>query len=279
MFAKKKKIGLALGGGAARGLSYIGVFRALKENNVPIDFVAGTSVGSLAGAFYCADISIEKMTQIVKSITMKNIKTGLLPIIPSKTDGIQKVVKQHLGDISIEELPIPFCAVTTDMKQGEEVDFYQGKLAPIIAGSCCVPGFFTAVKYEEYILMDGGLLNNIPARVARDNGCDVVIAIDINSTRGSGVSSTNVFDCLKASIGIILKTNARDGYKYADIVIQPDLKRFRSTKLEGIDEMIEEGYLATMARMDEIKQLIGKKQLKRYEKQQRRNQQKTADQS
>lgn len=266
MFFKKKKVGLVLSGGATRGLSYIGVFQALQEHHIPIDFVAGTSAGALAGAFFCAGISPEKMTEIAKSITVRSIKTGILSILPSKTDGIQNIVRSHIGDIDIKELKIPYCAVATDMRKGEEVDFFKGELAPIVAGSCCVPGYFSAVEYEDYILMDGGLQNTIPSRIAREVGCDVVIAIDINSTRGGGTQSTKLLDCLKASIGIILKTNAREGYRYADLVIQPDLKKFRATKLDGLEEMIAEGYRATIEKMPQIKDLIGRYTLKSYER-------------
>lgn len=275
MFEKRKKVGLVLSGGATRGLSYIGVFQALKEYHIPVDFVAGTSAGALAGAFFCAGVGTEEMKNIAQSLTVKSIKTGLLSILPSKTDGIQSIIRSHLGDINIEDLPIPFCAVATDMKKGQEVDFFQGKLTPIVAGSCCVPGYFSAVEYEDYILMDGGLQNTIPSRIAKEQNCDVIIAVDINSTRGSGTNSAKLLDCLKASIGIILKTNAREGYRYADLVIQPDLKKFRATRLDGLEDMVQEGYNATVARIQEIKELIGKSTLNRYEKQKRKRDRRT----
>lgn len=270
MFVKRKKVGLVLSGGATRGLSYIGVFQALKEHHIPVDFVAGTSAGALAGAFFCAGVDIEEMKRIAQSLTVKSIKTGFLSILPSKTDGIQSILKANLGDIDIKDLAIPFCAVATDMKKGQEVDFFEGKLAPIVAGSCCVPGYFSAVEYEDYILMDGGLQNTIPSRIAKEYGCDVIIAVDINSTRGSGTNSPKLLDCVKASIGIVLKTNAREGYRYADLVIQPDLKKFRATRLDGLEDMILEGYNATIARIPEIKELIGRSTLKNYEKRERR---------
>lgn len=258
LFTKKpKKVAIVFGGGAARGLAHIGVIKALEENDISFDYIAGTSVGSLIGAFYAAGFSAEKMEKIAKSVKTKDIKKGLIPFTPSKTDGIKDIVKSYIGDIDVCELSKKFCGVAVDVRTGNEIHFTNGNLANIVAGSCAVPGVFLPVEEQEYLLYDGGLMNNIPSNVPNVVfGCDAVIAVDVNCTRGQGTQSEKVLDTIMASIQIMMKSNSLKGYLHGDIVIQPDLKRFKSTKIDYIDEMIAEGYNATIAQLENIKLLL-----------------------
>lgn len=256
---RKTKVGLALGGGGARGFAHIGVLKALQEHGIHVDFVAGTSAGAIVGALYASGLSIDKMIEISNSFTLKDIKTSKIPLIPNKTEALAEVIRKTLGDIEFKDLTMPFCAVAVDIKSGSEVHITKGNLAAAVSGSCAVPGFFTPVEFENYRLFDGGLLNNIPSNVPKLFGCDVVIAVDINSTRGQGTTSTKYFDQLISSIAIMMKSNSLKGYLNADIMIQPDLKRFKSTKIIDVNDSIEEGYKATIFKMDEIKQLLGVK--------------------
>lgn len=260
---KPKRVALVLGGGATRGLAHIGVIKALEENNISFDYVAGTSVGSLVGAFYAAGLTSDEMIKIAKSLKVKDIKNSIIPLVPSKTDGIKNLIINNLGDIDITQLKRHFCAVAVDIHSGNEIDFTSGNLANIVAGSCSVPGVFQPVKYGDYLLHDGGLANNIPSNVPKIVfDCDKVVAIDVNSTRGQGTESDKFFDTLLASMRIMMKSNSLKGYLNGDIVIQPDLKRFKSTKLDFVDEMIMEGYNAAIFEMDSIKNLINGKVIK-----------------
>lgn len=260
---KPKRVALVLGGGATRGLAHIGVIKAFEENNISFDYVAGTSVGSLVGAFYSAGLTSDEMIKIAKNLKVKDIKSGIIPLVPSKTDGIKNLIINNLGDIDISQLKRHFCAVAVDVHSGNEIDFTSGNLANIVAGSCSVPGVFQPVKYGEYLLHDGGLANNIPSNVPKIVfDCDKVIAVDVNSTRGQGTESDKFFDTLLASMRIMMKSNSLKGYLNGDIVIQPDLKRFKSTKLDYVDEMIMEGYNAAIYQMDSIKNLINGKVIK-----------------
>lgn len=263
-FSRKPKcVALVLGGGATRGLAHIGVIKALEENNISFDYVAGTSVGSLVGAFYSAGLTSDEMIKIAKNLKVKDIKSGIIPLVPSKTDGIKNLIINNLGDIDISQLKRHFCAVAVDVHSGNEIDFTSGNLANIVAGSCSVPGVFQPVKYGDYLLHDGGLANNIPSNVPKIVfDCDKVIAVDVNSTRGQGTESDKFFDTLLASMRIMMKSNSLKGYLNGDIVIQPDLKRFKSTKLDYVDEMIMEGYNAAIYQMDSIKNLINGKVIK-----------------
>ncbi len=257
-----KKIGLALGGGASRGLAILGVLKACEENGIKWDYIVGTSVGALMGALYASGTPIDTLIDEALHIKTKDIRSGL-PFVPASTDNIQSLVKKFVPSDSFADLKIPFCAVAVNVMNGEEVHITEGSLSRAVAGSCAVPTFFSPVEWDEKtLLFDGGLLNTIPANVAKLKGCDGVVGVDINSTRGSGAKSKKYFDLLGASVGIMMKSNVIKGYLNSDVMIAPNLKAFNKTKLDGASQMIEEGYRAAMEKMPEIKTLFNKKRLR-----------------
>lgn len=253
---KNVRLGLALGGGGARGFAHLGVLKAFDENGIKFDYIAGTSVGSLVGAFYAGGFSAEQIIEISKKINKKDIKNNKIMFMPSSTMGLQNIIKNNLGDVDIKELQIPFCAVAVDMKSGNEVDIKSGSLAKAVAGSCAVPGVFTYVDFDDFRLQDGGLQNTIPSDVVKSMGADFVVSVDCNPSRGYGTDSTKLMDILSATIRILMKSNAVKGKFYSDVIIEPDTKRFKSTKLKGAEEMIEEGYKAGLEKIAEIKKLL-----------------------
>ena len=256
---KKVRIGLALGGGGTRGIAHIGVLKAFEEKGIKFDFISGTSVGSIIGAMWASGKTASEMLEIAKNIKVKDIRHSKF-FLPSKTDGIEKLLTDNLGDINIEDLPIPFCAVAVDLVTGDEIVFSKGNLSKIVAGSCSVPGVFVPVEYNGMNLADGGLQNNIPSDVPRHFGCDYVIAVDVNATRGEGTSSIKLIEVLKATIRIMSKSNCVKGYRNADIVVQPNMREFSSTKVDDIDQMYLEGYTAGKEAVEEILNLISHKQ-------------------
>ena len=176
------KIGLALGGGAARGWAHIGVLKALAEQEIKFDLVAGTSIGSIVGACLAAG-RMDELEQFARSIDV-----GLmLRLTDLKFHGrglfdggpIVAEIARQLEVSNIEELDIPFAAVAVDMVTGDEVDFRQGPLVEAIRASISLPGIFSPVRKDGHILVDGGLANPLPVSVARDMGADIVIAVDI----------------------------------------------------------------------------------------------------
>ena len=259
MFGRKIKIGLAFGGGGARGFSHLGAIKAFEEFGLKFDFIAGTSAGSIAGAFYSAGYSYKQMYEIIRDLKEKDIRKNIIPFTPSKIDGVGEIVTKNLGDINIEQLPIPFAAVAVDIKSTKEVCFAKGNLAKAVMGSCAVPGVFQPVIYNDMILCDGGLQNTIPADIPRYFGCDYVISVDVNKSRTYGTDSTKFLDVITCSIRILMKSNAVRGFVNSDLIIAPETKRFKSTKAEGIDEMIEEGYKATIDVMPQIMQIFNRK--------------------
>lgn len=256
---KRVKIGLALGGGGARGFAHLGAIKAFEENHIDFDFVSGTSAGSFAGALYCAGFSYKQMYEAAKELKRKDIKPNRFLFMPSKMESFEGVIRGIIGDISFEELKKPFAAVAVDLISTDEIVITKGSVAKAVTGSCAVPGIFVPVELDNMHLADGGLQNTIPSDVPRMFDCDYVVAVDVNPARGSGTNSLKMIDVLSASMRILMKSNAIKGYLNADIVIQPETKRFSSTKLDGLEEMIEEGYAATMEKMPEILDLISKK--------------------
>lgn len=276
MIFKRKPtvVGLCLGGGGTRGFGHLGALKAFEEYGIKFDMVAGCSVGSCVGAFICAQKSFKQIYNMAKNLEVKDIKRNKIKFMPSTTEGLEELITNNIKQKNIEELPQKLYIVSVDAKTGKEVVFDSGNLAKAVAGSCAVPGVFYAVSYNDMTLIDGGVMNNIPADVLKKNGCDVIITIDVNSTRGGGTSSDKFYDVFLASISIMMKNNSNKGYEYSDIVIKPDMKRFRSSKLDGYEAMIEEGYNATIASMPEILKLIKNKRYRLWQRNKRKNLQK-----
>lgn len=264
IFRKRKvKVGIAFGGGGARGFAHLGALKAFEQFGVKFDFVAGTSAGSLVGAFYANGYNFKELYEIAKNVRVKDIRKNVIPFTASKLDSLAEIVRKNLGDKNIEDSLIPFAAVAVDLKTAKEVCFRKGNLASAVCGSCAVPGVFQPVEYNDMILADGGLQNTIPADIPKYFGCDYVVAIDVNKSRLYGTNSTKFLDVLSCSIRILMKSNAIRGYVNADVVVGPETKRFKSTSTDGLDDMIEEGYKATIDAMPKILELFKMKPRKK----------------
>jgi len=197
IFHKKKRIpsknvGLALGSGSARGWSHIGVIRALTEAGVRVDYVAGTSIGALVGAVYASG-EIDALEEVVLQLDWKKIAYLFDVVFPKSglIDGkkVSVFIQNHVKKINIEDLPLPFCAVSTDLTTGDEVAISKGNIIDAVRASISVPGIFTPFKKNGKILVDGGLVNAVPVSVVRNMGADFVIAVDLNhNIIGSNVS-------------------------------------------------------------------------------------------
>ena len=251
------KLGLAFSGGGTRGVAYIGVIKAFREAGLHFDYVAGTSVGSLMGAVYCADLSNEEMEQRARTLKPKDILTSKIAFVPNKTEKLESVVREVLGGRTFQDLKLPFTAVAVDIITGTEVHIDSGDLAKAISGSCAVPGIFNPVDFGDYRLFDGGIQNNIPADVVRDMGADIVLAVDINPTRGYGTTSTKYLELMKAALRILMKSNSVKGYVHSDYVLKIDLSQYDQRKLDNVDEMINIGYEVTKQEMPNILKVLG----------------------
>jgi NTE family protein len=258
---KKVKIGLALGGGGARGYAHLGAIKAFEEYGLKFDFIAGTSAGSLIGAFYANGWTYSQMYEVASNFKEKEIRKSKLPFMPSSTEGIQNIIINGLGDIDVSDSKIPLAVVATDILTTQECIITKGNLAKAVAGSCAVPAIFQPVEFEDKLLLDGGLQNTLPSDIPKLFDCDYVVAIDVHSARNDGAKSPKYFDILGATMRVLMSKSAILGYKYADIVLTPETKRFKSTKLSGFEEMIEEGYREAIDKMPKILELFNKRPL------------------
>lgn len=263
---KKAKIGLVLSGGGTRGFAHLGAIKAFEEYGIKFDFVSGTSAGSLVGAFYASGMKFEDMLNIARKIDEREIRTSKLLFVPSKTDGIEKIITDNLGDINIEDLKIPFTATAVDLKSTDEICLTKGNLAKAVASSCCVPAVFQPVEHNNRIFCDGGLRNTMPADIPKIFGCDYVVAIDVNKSRLYGTQSTKLVDVMFCSLRILMESNVFKGYEYSDIVLRPETKRFKSTRTEGWLDMIEEGYREAINNMPQILRLFKRRPLNIFKK-------------
>lgn len=259
-FVPKVVAGLALGGGGARGFAHLGVLKAFEENDIDFPIVTGTSVGSLVGSLYAYGLNSSDMIELANTLNDKEIRTSKLFFRPSPSKNIEDMLNKIYGDIQFSDLIKKFALSTVDVKTGDEVIINSGNLAKAVSASCAVPLVFSPVEWDDYRLIDGGLVNVIPSDIARQLGAEVVVSVDINSTRGFGTDSVKTFDMFFAVFRIAMKSAAVKGFLNSDIIIKPDLKAYKPTKFDGMNSMIEEGYRATIEAIPKIKELLGYKE-------------------
>ena len=221
----KPRIALVLGGGAARGFAHVGVIRVLEQEKIPIDMVVGTSVGSLIGAIYAADLSSFDLEWTAFQLEKDDLfDFGVMNAVAgmgfAKGDKLEAWVKGHIKTANIENLKIPFTAVATDLNWGYKVVLDSGSVARAIRASAAIPGVFQPVKHQGKILVDGGVVDNIPISVAKAKGADIVIAVDISGNLGN-TSITNLLDVSLQATNIMFALNVEQSKKAADILLTP----------------------------------------------------------
>jgi len=289
MFWKRKRIGLALGGGGARGLAHIGVLRVFEKEAIPIDLIVGTSVGSLVGGAYASGMgpdelvnkadeylnSPEFQSSAIKGFEAANARgePGLTQKIQNylrnryyvvqamfkpgilSNDEFQETINYFTPDVNIEDMQIPFRAVATDLVSGEHIIFSEGSLRQAVMASCAVPGAIEPLKEGELLLSDGGIISNIPVSVAREEGADVVIAVAVDR----GISSeelrnvVDIYHRVSEIMGEKLK-----GYELAnaDVVILPDVGDSHWSDFSQGMILIEEGERAAMEKLGDVRKAI-----------------------
>ncbi|MCL2751464.1 MAG: patatin-like phospholipase family protein [Firmicutes bacterium] len=246
-FGKKKippvKFGLALGGGGTRGFAHIGVLDELTDAGVDFDVVAGTSAGSIVGAFYAAGFTCKEMTDICDELSVRDILGGgFVPFISRDPGRVEAFLDEYLRGATFAHLKKPFYAVSVDLTTGKQVILNEGSVARAVSASCAIPGVFRPVVAPDGAhLVDGGLLNNLPSDVARLHGADKVVAVDVNSTRGRGTDSLHMLEVVQAVIRIMSVNASLQGRLAADVLLCPELAEFSSNKKDGYLEMINIG--------------------------------------
>lgn len=293
------KIGLVLSGGAARGLAHIGVLKALEEQGVRIDAIAGTSMGAVVGGLYASGYSVQELETLATTLDWQQALSDAPPRrdVPfrRKQDDRDFLVKQKLsfrddGSLGLplgviqgqnlalllesklahtadtrdfDKLPIPFRAVATDIASGEKVVFRRGHLPQVIRASMSIPAVFAPVELEGRLLVDGGMVDNIPLDVAREMGVDLAIVVDIGTPLRDRKQLATVVDVLNQSITLMTRRNSEEqlaNLRRDDILIQPQLAAFGVTDFGRAQDMIDAGYRATRllgTRLAELRQPDG----------------------
>lgn len=280
---QRLKVGLVLGGGGAKGAAEVGALKIIEESGIPIDYIAGTSIGSIIGGLYSVGYRSTEIEQLFRSQEWlsllfdrhnegeqelsKDNREKALRRTPGALRG-EKVLAlldsllERPDSISFDQLPIPFRCVATDIKTQQEVVLDRGRLPLAIRASMAIPGAFKAVRMWDYLLVDGGMMNNLPVDVVRRMGADVVIAIDLTQHK----RASRKFN-LKENVGIgglldwVVSRPDREKYnvnrREADVYINPDLRGFNaaSFKPENINDMIGIGETTALSLLSELKKL------------------------
>jgi len=262
---------LALSSGSARGLAHIGVLETLEKEGIPIDMIAGTSMGAVIGASYAAGKNIDQMKEAVIGLKRRRI-LSLVDFTLPRT-GFIKGKRMHgwlrsiIGNSDFKDLRIPFACIATDIMSGEEVIINQGSVVEGVRASVSMPVIFTPAKWQGRYLVDGGLVNPMPVRVLREMGADFVIAVNVNPyiskrTLDTSTEQTkagkapHIFSILMRTINIMEYQAALAGLKQADITINPKVGHIIPGQFHRARECILRGQRATQHAIPEIKRQL-----------------------
>lgn len=287
---KRKSIGLALGGGGARGLAHIGVIKALEEESIPVDIVVGTSIGALVGAAYASGIGpdeMEKRTdEFLKSAIFKdsalssikeaqeNRRSSLTQKIQGlfmgrvylakalfragilQSEDFQAMIDYFVPDIQIEDTRIPFRTVVTDLVSGESIIISKGPLRRAVMASCAVPGAVAPLEDEKMLLSDGGIVDLVPTTAVREEGADFVIGVSVNCDIYSAEELCSAIDIFVRASQILSFHLERTRLEKADVVIRPRVGNLHWTDFSLARDLIQEGEDATRQKLDMIRKAL-----------------------
>ncbi|MDK8463509.1 patatin-like phospholipase family protein [Marinobacter sp. SS13-12] len=237
------RIGLALGGGAAKGIAHIGVLKAFEEEQIRIHCISGTSVGALVASYHAFGRPAESILSICSELNLSKIldftlkRGGLF-----STNSIREMIHRDLGDCRIEDANIPLAICATDIETGEQLIFRKGNLADAVCASMAVPGLFVPVEIDGRILVDGGLVENVPISPLADMGAGIIVAVDLSHV-GRYPKPEDTLDVISNAINIGIDFNTRKQLKKADIAVPLDLSGYSLTNnADRVEELYLEGY-------------------------------------
>ncbi|MCS7307797.1 MAG: patatin-like phospholipase family protein [Aquificaceae bacterium] len=242
------KVNLVLSGGAARGVAHIGVIKAIEELGFEIVSISGVSAGALVGAFYCDGYKPEEMLKVVKS---REWLRYLRPTVPRlglvSLKGAEKYLKNMLSVENIEKLSKKLWVCALDIVSGRTIIFETGSLFPIVLGSCALPGIFEPVKYKGYVLVDGGVTNNLPIEpfVGKE---ELLVGVDVNPSVFTE-KVNNIFQILVRSFLLSVRSNVDKRKEACNVVIEPDLQGYSPLSLLKAEELYLLGYQKTISVM------------------------------
>lgn len=269
----KKKIGLALGSGAARGFAHIGVLKVLQENNIKIDVISGTSIGALIGSFYAVHGDYKILENLALNTKLRHFfDFGLKKGGFFAGDKIENFIRKELNNKMFEDLNTKLFVSCFDIESGKEIIFNKGDIAKAVRASISIPGIFSPVVHNSGILVDGAILNPLPVKVLRETGCNVIIAVNLNPFNDEEFifekcfvdkknhKKVSIINVLLKSYQFIEKERTRMilNNSCADVIINPDTNRVGSCEFKKVKEAISSGEEATLKEINNIKGIIGK---------------------
>lgn len=251
----KPKLGLALGGGAARGYAHIGVLQVLNEMGIKPNMVAGTSIGGLIGSLYCSGISPIMLEKLAISLTQDKWVDFIVPrkgLIAGRK--IEDIIRLLTKNADFKDLAIPLCVTSTDLKTGCCITIDSGNVARAVRASISIPGIFTPVITGNKVLVDGGVLNNLPVDVVRKMGAEVVIAVDLGHEKRMRLN--NIYDILMKTFDIMGREIQKQQIYNAEVIIRPNLEEFRSLSFRNPEKCIKIGRIAAGKHIQDIKTFL-----------------------
>lgn len=297
----KVKVGLALGGGAVRGLAHLGVLQTLEKYNIPIDLIAGTSIGAVVGSMYAVDTNAEQITKRTidyfksddfKGVKMdfmtqsKDEKRGIMSTLVDKVtrslrksffygvsltnisylshDVLAKSLSFLIPDLYFRHCKIPFSCCTTDLRNGEHFYYNEGSLQKAILASCSIPGLFPPIEMDGRLLIDGSWADQNPVRRAREMGADIVIAVHIVHDEHIPTDLNNSLDVMLAGNQVTKRTLANLQLADADIVIRPDTRTIHWANFAEAETCVKQGVIDAESMMGEIKATLRRARIKKF---------------
>jgi len=250
-------IGLALGGGFARGIAHIGVLKVLEEEGIPIRVVTGTSVGALIGAAYCSGLSIRELEDVAHKVRFTTFARWTLSRYGfASNDRMVSFLTRTLKAKTFEELRIPLGVTATDFNNGEGVVFHSGSIIDPVRASCAYPGMFLPVEIRGRYLVDGMLSHPVPTRPLREMGADRVLAVHLKGTWSNGGPPRHLFDVIGQSFAIAQDAMSCLWREAADLVIEPNVAGFGYDDFQRADALIRVGEAAMRNALPEVRKWL-----------------------
>ena len=254
------RIALVLGGGSAKGFAHVGVIRVLEQEKIPIHLIVGTSVGSLIGGIYASNPDSFQLEWIAFRIDRNDVLDPSL--MHSKLGPVQGVrlenfVEQSVKVKKIEDTKIPFYPIATDLNTGETIVLEKGPIAKAIRASSSIPGIFVPVTFDNRMLVDGGVTDNIACDVAKNKGADIIIAVNISKdVRETNI--TSLIDIVGQLASIMMQEASKSKLQYADVVIEPNTKGVGMFDFSQKKLLMDEGIKAAKQAIPKIRELIAR---------------------
>lgn len=250
-------LGLALGGGFARGFAHIGVLQVLEENHIPVACVAGTSVGSILGAAYCSGLPAARLADVCRNIKFKDFARWRISRMGlASNDRMETLIRRCFRALTFEEMKIPLAVVTTDLGTGEPLVFTRGKLVDPIRASCAFPGLFEPVMIGSHCLSDGGLAMPVPTRAAAALGARHVLAVSVGFNDWHGTSPTNIFQVMSRAISAAQKHRNPSWERFADVLLEPDVQHIEWDAFDRADEIIAAGAASARSALPRLREML-----------------------